>query len=247
MNFKSSRFNYHTSLNYRPHSNFHAPQRDNNPIDRSLEILRKIAEFKTLMEEISSMPSRESYQRFNGYSSDTNRTFDLVLQPKIEDLEVIGYYGFVCRNCLITHPLRLYKDKFNRVLNPIQTGHSCSMERLVQIQHHREDKEKVIIDLYRNQLPEVMLNTVREWTENQTSLKAVKVSMPDDYDIITVSNPKGWLTRAIHEGVTHLTDDELTDFIGIVKDRTYANFRIQDDEPGQDSSKVFFVNIVAGH
>jgi len=221
MNFKSSRFNYHTSLNYRPHSNFHAPQRVNNPIDRSLEILRKIAEFKTLIEEISFMPSRESYKRFNGYSSDTNRTFDLVLQPKIEDLEVIG--------CIDLEVI------------------VCSMERLVQIQHHREDKEKVIIDLYRNQLPEVMLNTVREWTENQTSLKAVNVSMPDDYDIITVSNLKGWLTRAIHEGVTHLTDDELTDFIGIVKDRTYANFRIQDDEPGQDSSKVFFVNIVAGH
>lgn len=195
------------------------------------------------------MPNRESYHGFNGCFSNANKDFGFLLQPKLENLEVIGYSGYVCQNCLIAHPLRLYKDKFNLVLNPIQTGHNCSMKRLVEIQHHKEDKVKVIIDLFRNQLPEVMLSTVREWTENQASLKAVKASMPlDGCDIITVSNLKGWLTRAIHEGVTDLTDEELTDFINIVKDRTYAYFRIQvDDKKNQNSSKVFFVNIVAGH
>jgi hypothetical protein len=248
MNFKSSRFNSHTSHHYRPHSNFHAPQLDKNPLDRSLEILRKIAEIKTLKEEISSMPSRESYHRFNGCSSDANRTFDFLLQPKIEDLEVIGYIGYVCQYCLIAYPLRIYKDKFNRALNPIQTRHSCNMESLVEIQHHKEDKEKVLIDLYRNQLPSVMLKAVREWTGNQTSLKAVEVSMPlDGCDIITVSNLKQWVMRAIRDRVTLLTDEELKDFISTVKDRTYAYFRIQDDdEMNQNSSKVFFVNIVAG-
>ena len=53
-------------------------------------------------------------------------------------------------------------------------------------------------------------------------------------------------SRAIHEGVTDLTDEELTDFINIVKNRTYAYFRIQvDDKKNQNSSKVFFVNIVS--
>ena len=70
----------------------------------------------------------------------------------------------------------------------------------------------------------------------------------DGCDIITVSNLKGWVNRAIHEGVTHLTDTELSDFISIVKDRTYAIFRIQnDDETNQNSKKTFFLSIVAGH
>ena len=41
----------------------------------------------------------------------------------------------------------------------------------------------------------------------------------------------------------------LSDFISIVKDRTYAIFRIQndDDETNQNSKKTFFLSIVAGH
>ena len=65
MNFKSSRFKSHMPPHYGPHSNFHAPKLDKNPLDRSLDILRKIAEIKTLREEISFMPSRESYHRFS--------------------------------------------------------------------------------------------------------------------------------------------------------------------------------------
>ncbi len=228
MNFKSTKFNSHTSLHYRPHSKFYAPEGNKNLLDRSLEILRKFAEIKTLREKISPIPRRESYQGINGCFSDANKDFDLLLQPKLENLEVIGYSVYVCQNCLIAHPLRLYKEKFKPALTPIQTTHSCDMKRLVEIQDHKEDRGKVIADLYRNQLPVVMLKAVKEWTEEQTSLKAVEVSMPlDGCDIITVSNLKGWVNRAIHEGVTHLTDTELSDFISIVKDRTYAIFRIQ--------------------
>ena len=122
------------------------------------------------------------------------------------------------------------------------------MERLTEIQRHKVDKEKVLFDLYRNQLPVVMLRAVREWTENQASLKALEVSIPvDSSNVIIVSSLKRWLTRAIHERVTLLTDDELKDFISTVKDRTYAYFRIQDDEMIQNSSNVYFVNIAAGH
>ena len=59
------------------------------------------------------MPNRESYHGFNGCFSNANKDFGFLLQPKLENLEVIGYSGYVCQNCLIAHPLRLYKDKFN--------------------------------------------------------------------------------------------------------------------------------------
>lgn len=86
----------------------------------------------------------------------------------------------------------------------------------------------------------------REWTGYKTGIKAVEVSIPvDSCDLITVSNPKRWVTRAIHERVTHLTDEELIDFIKIVKDRTYAILRIHGDE--LNHGKVFLVYIVASH
>ena len=108
----------------------------------------------------------------------------------------------------LIHPLCIYKDKFNPSLVPILTGHTCDMERLVEIQHHKVDKEHVLNNLYRNQLPRGLLNAIREWTKNQTSLMAVEVSMPvDGCNLITVSNRKGWVTRAIQERVTHLSDD----------------------------------------
>jgi hypothetical protein len=116
----------------------------------------------------------------------------------------------------------------------------------MEIQHHKLDKENVLRDLYRNELPGVMLNAVREWTGNKTSIKAVEVSIPvDSCNLITVSNPKRWITRAIYERVTHLTDEELIDFIKIVKDRTYAFFRIHGDE--LNHGNIFLVSIVASH
>jgi hypothetical protein len=246
MYFKTSRFESHTSLYNKLNTNFHAPQLDKNPLDRSLEFLRKIAELKKLKEEISSMPSRESHHSFNISSSDANKDLDFPIQPKFEDLEVIGFNGFVCRSCLTAFPLRIYKDKFNRVLNPILTWHTCDFERLMEIQHHILDKENVLRDLYSNELPGVMLSAVREWTGNKTSIKAVEVSIPADIcDLITVSDPKRWVTRAILERVTHLTDEELIDFIKIVKDRTYAIFRIYGDE--LNHGKTFLVNIAASH
>jgi hypothetical protein len=255
MSYKASRFKSHTSPHHRPHYNFHAQQLDVKPIDRSLEFLRKIAEFKWLKEEISSMPRRESYCSFNGvhhsfnrYSpSEANKPFNFPLEPKIENLEVIGYNGYVCGNCLIVHPLRIYKDRYNPVRNPIQTGHYCDMESLLEIQQHKVEKENVLFDLYRNELPLVMFRAIKDWTTNQTRLMAMEVSrIVDGCKLVTVSNLKRWVSRAIRERVTLLTDEELKDFISIVKDRTYAYLKIQNNEMDQNSSKIFFVSIVAG-
>ena len=92
MNYEASRLNFNTSSHLRFHSNSQAHQLDKNPINRTLEILRKIAEIKRLKEEISFMPNQESYHGFNGFSSsEANKHFDFLRQPKIEDLEVIGY------------------------------------------------------------------------------------------------------------------------------------------------------------
>jgi hypothetical protein len=254
MNYKASLLNSHISSHHKLHTNSQAHQLDTNPIDRSLEILHKIAEIKRLKEEITSVPNPESYRRFNGLhygfngfsSSEVNKLFDFLRQPKIEDLEVIGYSGYVCQNCLTAYPLRIYKDKSNPVRNPIPTMHCCNKEILKEIHDHNVDKEYVLSDLHRNQLPLVMLGAVRDWTANKARLKAVEVSMTIDRgDLITDSNPK-CVNRAIREGITYLTDEELEDFMSTVKDRTYACFKIQDDEMNQNSSKVFFVSIVAG-
>ena len=255
MNYEASGLNFNTSSHLRFHSNSQAHQLDKNPINRTLEILRKIAEIKRLKEEIPFMPNQESYHGFNGLhhgfngfsSSEADKRFDFLRQPKIEDLEVIGYNGYVCKNCLTAYPLRIYKDKFNHASNLILTMHCCNLEIPKKIRDHNVDTEYVLSDLRRNQLPLVMLRAIREWTANKARLKAVDVSMTVDRgDLITDSNSIQCVSRAIREGVTHITDEELEDFMSVVKDRTYACLKIQGDEMNQNSSKIFFVNLMAG-
>jgi hypothetical protein len=231
------------------HSNLHSLQSEDKSIfDRPLVMLRKVAELKRLQNEILSMTgSREPYNRFNGYPSGARNASSSLPQPKIEDLVVIGYNGYVCRDCLIAHPLSIYKDKSNTTLNLIQTRHRCYMERLMEIPAQILDKEHVLSDLYENQLPAEMLGAVRRWTNNQCTLNAIEIStLTDGFSLIAVSNRKQWITRAINERVTHLTDNELKDFISTARNRTYALLKIQDDEINQNSSKVFFASLASG-
>ena len=74
MNYEASRLNFNTSSHLRFHSNSQAHKLDKNPINRTLEILRKIAEIKRLKEEISFMPNQESYH----LTDPINRTLEIL-------------------------------------------------------------------------------------------------------------------------------------------------------------------------
>jgi hypothetical protein len=169
-------------------------------------------------------------------------------QLRIEDLEVIGYRGYICKECLFAHPLAIYRHKY-RSGAIIETQHRCNEQRILQIQQglQKGDKESVLANLYMNELPEMMLKFVRGWTKDQILLKAAEVpSTSEGCSEFIISNEMQWAIRAIGNRSTVLSVRELADFIKIVKNSTGAYFRLRDDQVNKNSGKVFFLCICSG-
>lgn len=267
MNYEISKFKSHNPNYYSSRSTFHntsnifsrlpsllqdrlAYQKNNpplqhkNPLDARLEILRKAVEFKRLTEELSFTSIRQRYYIPSNEcvnQANTSRSFQL---PSFEDLEVVGYKGYVCKECLIAHPLAIYRHEYLPAIKPIPTGHTCDNQRMLEIQQLNDNKEAVIADLYTNELPKLMLGVVRKWTKGQTRLTAIEASSPfDGCHEFTISHEKQWAIRAVRDGFTVLTDEELADFMNTVRDSTYAYLKILDDEMNKNSGKLYFMNI----
>lgn len=230
-----------------------AYEQNEDPFDAWLKMLRKTVEFRKLREELSSS---RTYQSFSApiHQSFSNPSDGFTYQPKLgqssqqpfrtEDFEVIGYEGYICKECLIAHPLAIYRHKRLTGMEPIQTKHKCDNERILEIQQLKQSKETIIANLCMNELPELMLDAVREWTKGQTFLTAVEVSSPFyGYHEFIVSSEKKWAIRAITNGFTVVSDGELADFIGTVRDCTCACFKVADNEKVEDSGKMYFMGI----
>lgn len=90
--FEASSFISPSFNNYSLYSNLPSfPTDRKNPLDLSIEILRKIAEFKRLREELLSTSMRQSYRRFDGYSPEASKAISLRPRSGIQDLEVLTY------------------------------------------------------------------------------------------------------------------------------------------------------------
>jgi hypothetical protein len=169
-------------------------------------------------------------------------------QLRIEDLEAIRYRGYICKECLLAHPLAIYRHKY-RSGAIIETQHRCNEQRILQIQQglQKGDKESVLANLYMNELPEMMWKFVREWTKDRILLMAAEVQSPSDgFSEFIVSDETQWAIRAIRDRSTILAVGELADFLKIVKNSTGAYFRLRDDQVNKNSGKVFFLCIGSG-
>ncbi len=77
-----------------------------NPIDSWLQKLRPLVEIKRLMEELSFRPMQQpSFFSYNGAVSQPNMYQRFQPPYRMEDLEIMGYRGYVCKECLTAHPL----------------------------------------------------------------------------------------------------------------------------------------------
>jgi hypothetical protein len=120
-------------------------------IDQSLLILCKLAEIKRLTTYISSTPIRQSGNCFTGHPFVSYSEDSMTPRSHYDDLEIAGYKGFLCKRCLIAHPLPLYYDKFSKKSKIHEMKHHCNAERLLEIQR-RVDKKNYLVELYKNQL-----------------------------------------------------------------------------------------------
>ena len=141
----------------------------------------------------------------------------------------MGYLAYVCKDCLVIHPLPMYLTSQGLA----QKRHECSPQRLQDV-HLILDKEKEISQLYAN-LPEVMKKVVNLWTNNQTYVYAAEVQREEisnnnvvGLDINTTTDKNNsWAARAIKDMQTMLTDEDLTDFLRRCNYNTLSYFKIR--------------------
>lgn len=247
-NYEVSKFKSHTSNYYSRYSNFHSPQlQRKNPLDPSLEILRKISEFKRLKEDLLSTPTRQPWYRLKGDIPDTINTNSFAPQFTFQDLGIIGYMGYVCQNCLIAHSLPIYQVKNKPGVKPILTRHSCNTKRLSEIQQQTLNKRDILANLYFNQLPRQILESAKEWTKNNCTLMAIEVAAPfEGCPTIDLLDQKEWAILAIKNGFAVLTNEQLEDFIHTVKTATCACFRIVENKGSEESRRIFLMSLTGG-
>ncbi|HEY6883671.1 MAG TPA: hypothetical protein VI278_06500 [Nitrososphaeraceae archaeon] len=163
----------------------------------------------------------------------------------VDDLEIIGYQGYVCKDCLIFHPLTLYLDRQGKIA---QIRHGCNSQRLHDIQHIL-DKKKIVLELI-SQVPGKMKSVVNEWTRNQNYVYAVEVKKEElisDHLVtdLPVTDNQSWIARVIKDKQTMLTDEELEDFLGICGYSTFSYFNIHLSDKNHVPPVCYAIGIVS--
>ena len=222
---KSDYYNFHSDLqnpskavNW-PLSYMQAPLAEKNPF--WLDWLRRMAEIR-LLKELSLKPAlQSSFDPFKGFIDESN----IYVPPfQVEDLVVAGYTGFICEQCLISHPLMLYWHSLSMKIVP--TIHTCSNERIKEVRQLKQNKKDIIANLCR-ELPELMFQLVKEWTKGRPLLISTEIQSESiGLHSFTLVDSRKWAIRAMQNGFSVLSDEELADFMNAANGNTYAYFRM---------------------
>jgi hypothetical protein len=158
------------------------------------------------------------------------------------------HVGYVCRECLVAHPLAVYRHKYSPAVKPIPTVHACVNEMILEIQQQKDNKEPVVANLYSNELPEMMLRYVRGWARGRAILLTTEIpSLFDSNHEFLISSQKQWAIHTIRDGSAILTEDELLDFIDIVRNDTWACSKIDDIRLKEYTGRTYFMAVCSGH
>ena len=229
-------------------------------MDDLIEPLKKMVEIKRLIAELKPSSQYYSYHHYSPYiishrgvmatgesESAHNNISDDEKNLAVEDLEIIGYQGYFCKDCLIFHPLALYLDREGKIA---QIRHKCNSQRLHDIQHIL-DKEKEVSELI-SHIPGKMKNVVNEWTRNQNYIHAVEVKKQelasDHLDLVTdlvVTDNQSWIARVIKDKQVMLTDEELEDFLGRCGYTTMSYFNIHPQDNNDVPPVCYAIGIVS--
>jgi hypothetical protein len=191
-------------------------------MDDLSEPFKKLLDFTKVIAELARLNQHSYYPR----PYPVNYQYPVYLQPLNYSHLVVGYLGYVCKNCLVIEPLPMCLSS----IGLFQTPHQCSPQRLQDV-HGILDKETKISQLYAN-LPEVMKKVVNGWTNNQSHIFAVEVQKEEisnhnvvDLDITTIDK-NSWAARALKYKQTMLTEEELLDFLKRCNYNTFSYFKV---------------------
>jgi hypothetical protein len=230
-----------------------------SPFDGLLARLRRVAEFKSLIKEVSPISSKSASTVYPDMGAIPQASMNESLRsPSLRDLEIIGYEGYICSICLTAHPLAIYRHKFAPKACPVRTFHSCSVERLIEVQKERQEEhqwpqqdERVKEDTagtYQHELIKAITLEVKKWTKGIPLLMARTIHFRNRlFDDLIVVSEKEWKDRAIRKGFTFLTDEELADFIELAGNNTFGLFKVeQADRNSHTADVLYFMYLVKG-
>jgi hypothetical protein len=189
-----------------------------------LEWLRRMAEVGRLLKELTPTPTFpfSINPPLNGLIGNSN---SYVPSFKLEDLEISGYTAYICEVCLVTLPLTLYVHRPS--LKLVSSFHTCSTERIIEVQQEMPHKKDVLATLA-EELPNLMFRTVRKWTKCKPTLRATEIpSVPQNLHALKPVDKKKWALRAIRDKFTFLSEGELVDFLNLAGHNTFACFKME--------------------
>lgn len=248
-------------------SSAHKQEKNNDPFDHVLPALRKVAEFKNLLSELSPGPqgipiSASSYGFTHAACNRLSTAFrnPAYSQPfcfNDDEFEIVGYRGYACESCLINHPLVIYARKRpeqgQQQQQPqiISTEHQCDSQRLMSCSSLlTKTKNKIIVNLH-YRLPESVMKAVNGWTKNRSCLLSIEIpyNIQKGYFIdLFPKHENHWSTRATKKRQTAFNNaEELKDFICSANNATFGMFNVHLQSQQKDSKSTYFLFVSPIH
>lgn len=243
-------------------------QREKNTdlLDHTLPILRKFAEYTSLLEQLSShshtMPTFFPNIYWPTYGTviplSNNNRESLSHSFLNSELQVVGYLGFLCDVCLVNHPLAIYSRKLTKLSNSgqqeiqtIRTEHQCNIQRAVRFRSlPMNTKTEIILNLFES-LPETVLKKVNAWTDDRPCLVSRKfppnVQNGNTIDLFP-ENENHWSIRATkNRQILFNNLEELKDFIMSARNATLGLFRIHSNSQDKEPKVPYFIAVTPSY
>jgi len=253
-------YNFRGTPFYVP-SNQKAYSRDIEPIDKTINQVRKLVEFKSLCEQLSSYanyPHPNNLPGFGNFNAFNPTIVQERLRSYVNDIlrKTFGFRMHFCPQCLALtmNPVR-YPEKEKEITNDVIL-HSCQTEHVIAANAIRFQQYD---DFHNSALEFVMKSLSALSTGSFNHLVAIPLF---DYpeEILKLTNPVNpaipisflyskekhveidldkldqnnynnnnshFLTRVLSKQQTELTNEELLEFLKLVKTATFAFFKVK--------------------
>ena len=238
-------------------------QKNIDPFDYILPRLRKTAELKNLLSQLSTRsqgnPVFASSYGFTHAACRLSNAFSNLPYPQPfcfndDEIEIVGYRGYACGSCLINHPLAIYTPKQpalgqqkqqRQLLQIIPTSHQCDSQRLIRCSSlPTETKHEIIANLY-SSLPETIMKTVNAWTKNRSCLLSIEIPYNIQKGCCIDLFPKHenhWSIRTSKKRQTaFINAEEVKDFICSANNATFGLFNVHLPSKQMDSKSTYFL------
>lgn len=224
---------------------------DRNPLDDTIDNLRRIAEIKRLTEEVN--PHNQQHPSFMppidyvsiNYTEEFLKKLDsMTFTPETDPLRdrIIGYRCHICEICVLTNPMPLYGFRESSTIVP--SHHRCNPHRVANLQGLTGlDRRSKVMELYRSST-EAMMRAVHDWWLDGVSPHLIVVPLitagNDAYEFTPqLLEDYRWLSIAIEEEEITLDDNYLKEFMLFTRGNTFIKFSIREANTSLRVSSYF--------